>query len=350
MAGKQKKVDISFISSGAAASAGDSIFSTGLSDGQATAVQADQRVQFVEARYLLDSPYQKRTHYKNIESLADAIKELGFRGALPARVHPTMPGFYELAYGHRRKRAAEMAGVLIPILVQEIENEQMLLLSLRENLEREDLTPLEEGNGFLQLSEEFDLSQEAIAQFVGEERSTRVDRGYVRNRLRAARLARQYPMVASFLEQHPGTGYLRAVGYLEEDGLGEREVNFILARLNQDEWSADNVAAAVKIFKKGGEEAERLLGSTVAAPASEAVTSQNGHHAGSPEQEEVVAGRPAPANDEAAVPIRRAGQLTDALKRMQRYTTMIGESAPSADERAALAQMVELIQVILARS
>ena len=351
----KKQVDISFIKNAATQSdeGAGSIFSTMVGDKEVTAAPQDQRVQFVAPQYLLDSPYQQRTTYTNIESLAEKIATLGFRGSLPARHHPSMPGFFQLGFGHRRKRAAEMAGVLIPVLVQEITDEQMLLLALSENYEREDLTPLEEGNGFLRLSEEFSMSQEAIAQFVGEERNARIDRGYVRNRMRAAKLAKRFPDVQSFLEQHPGTGYLRSIGYLEDEGLGERERKFVLERLSLDEWTADNVAAAVKILKEGGETAETLLTSNrIAATTSAVDAQQNGHNkdADHREQAETATDTALPPTEDAAFVIKRTGQVNDALKRVQRYTKMIGDSAPSVDERTALAELVELIQLILTRS
>ncbi len=350
---KKHQLDISFIknTAGEEVEQEGGIFSTVVGNKVVTGAPQDQRVQHIAPQYLLDSPYQQRTTYKNIESLAGKIRRLGFRGSLPARVHPTMPGFFQLGFGHRRKRAAEMAGVLIPVLVQEISDEQMLLLAMSENYEREDLTPLEEGNGFLQLSEEFSMSQEAIAQFVGEQQNTKIDRGYVRNRLRAAKLARQYPQVQNFLEEYSGTGYLRSVGYLEDAEIGERAMAFILERLRQDEWTADNVASAIRILKEGGEAAEMLLNSiTAVSTAGEA--SQNGHGVGLPPQEQKGSAAEAPhvAPDEATVAIKRSSQVKDALKRVKRYTTAIGDATPSAEERTALAELVELIQKILARS
>jgi ParB/RepB/Spo0J family partition protein len=347
---KHKQVNISWLKDRVGATEGgdDGIFAT--MEGQTAEVSRERRVMLVDPKYLEDSPYQHRQVYRNVESLAEKIKRHKFKGSIPVRFHPHKPGFYQIVFGHRRYRAAIMAGMhLIPIEVDEYSDEEMLLLSISENQDREDLTPLEEGNGFLQLNEEFGMSQEDIAAYIGEEKKERIDRGFVRNRIRAAKLARKYAAVKQLLEEQP-TISLRAVGYLEDEQLREQEVLFLLERLKQDQWTADNVAAAVKIFKTGGEVAESLLTSKALAPASSA----NGHEQDAL-PETVMAPAPAPSEEppeswDARNAIKRTGQVTDALKRMQRYNKMIGEAAPSEDERVALAAMIGLIQLILARS
>ena len=353
MARKQAKLDISFIKGASEEGDAGSIFSTKVGDEVVTTASAppDQRMQYIAPQYLLDSPYQQRTQYTNIESLAEKIRSLGFRGSLPARKQPSMPGFYELGFGHRRRRAAELAGVLIPVLVQEITDEQMMLLALSENYEREDLTALEEGNGFLRLSEEFNMSQEAIAAFVGEERKVKIARGYVRNRLRAAQLARRYPAVKTLLEAKPDVS-LRALGYLDDE-VDERGKQFILDHLGQDDWSADTVAEAVKVLKAGGADAEGLLRSQgktlvqgedsrspVAAHTkvvvAEALTSHNGANGHE-------------ASDEVAQAVRRSGMLADALKRVRRYANAVGEAVTTAEEREMLEELATIANRLLKR-
>jgi len=351
---KQAKLDISFIKrTGEETGEEGSIFTTKVGDTvlETSSAPPESRIQYIAPQFLLDSPYQQRTHYTNIESLADKMRSLGFRGSLPARKHPSLPSFYELGYGHRRKRAAEMAGILIPVLVQEITNEQMMLLALSENFEREDLTALEEGNGFLRLSEEFRMSQEEIASFVGEERKTRIDRGYVRNRLKAAQLARQHQAVKTLLEEKPDVS-LRALGYLDDE-IDELGRQFILDRLGQDDWSADTVAEAVKVLKAGGEDAENLLQSQgrtlaqgdatrrpVAMPAQEVVAEAPAIHNGANGHE---------LSDEAVQAVKRSGLLADTLKRVRRYATAVGEAVVTGDEREKLEELASIANRLLAR-
>jgi ParB-like chromosome segregation protein Spo0J len=227
----------------------------------------------------------------------------------------------------------------------------MMLLALSENFEREDLTALEEGNGFLRLSEEFHMGQEEIAAFVGEERKTRIDRGYVRNRLKAAQLARQHPTVKTLLEAKPDVS-LRALGYLDDE-VDDRGRQFILDRLGQDGWSADTVAEAIRVLKAGGEDAENLLRSQGRTLAQSDAASR---HAAMPAQE-VVADAPVIHNganghepsDEAAQAVKRSGLLADALKRVRRYATAVGEAVVTGDEHERLAELASIVNHILER-
>jgi len=353
MAKQGKTVDISWIKKGAGATEeeGDSIFGAGAI--AASAAPQEHRTQLIDPQYLLDNPYQKRQVYRNVESLAGKMKQFGFKGSIPVRLHPSKPSHYQIGFGHRRVRAASLARVPVRVEVEDISDEEMILLAISENYEREDLTPLEEGNSFLELNETFGMSQEAIAAFVGEEKKERIDRGYVRNRMRAAKLARRYPQVKSFFEQHPGAGHLRALGYLEEEGLGEREVSFILERLDQDGWTADTVAAAVKILKEGGEVAETLLNSKkITPPPTVADHQQDGHSPSSSAQAQdgSVPDTAQPPLDDSALALKRSGQVNDALKRVRRYEQLIGDVTPSGDERSALEELLGIIQQILARS
>ena len=81
--------------------------------------------------------------------------------------------FYEIIAGERRWRASKIAGLKeIPAIVKEYDEEKIFEIALTENLQREDLNPIEEAAGYVRLSEEFGLSQEEIAQKVGRNRST----------------------------------------------------------------------------------------------------------------------------------------------------------------------------------
>jgi ParB/RepB/Spo0J family partition protein len=354
MAKQAKTVDISWIKprAGAAEEEADSIFGTAVT--AASPAQPEHRTQLIEPPFLLDNPYQKRQVYRNVDSLAENMKQFGFKGSIPVRTHPHKPSHYQIAFGHRRVRAATLAGVPVRVEVEEISDEEMILLAISENYEREDLTPLEEGNSFLELHESFGMSQEAIAAFVGEEKKEKIARGYVRNRMRAAKLARKYPQVQNFFEQHPGgAGYLRSVGYLEEEGMGVREVEFILERLDHDQWTADTVAAAVKILKAGGEAAETLLNSKMLTASSLAAGDGQDGHSPSPAvsgQDGATIETTQSPSDDSALTLKRSGQVNDVLKRARRYTQLIGDAAPSADERSTLEELLDIIQQVLARS
>ncbi|HOP70410.1 MAG TPA: ParB/RepB/Spo0J family partition protein [Bacillota bacterium] len=117
------------------------------------------------------NPYQPRQIFDEaaIEELAASMKEHGV--IQPLIVRRDGPG-YQLVAGERRLRAAIKAGLdKIPVVVKSLSDREAMELSLVENLQREDLGPIEEAEAYKRLSEEFGLTQEQIAQRVGKSRS-----------------------------------------------------------------------------------------------------------------------------------------------------------------------------------
>ncbi len=119
------------------------------------------------------SPWQPRTLYDedSLNELAASIKEKGI--LQPLLVRELTPGLYELVAGERRWRAARLAGLeRVPVIVRDLSPQEALELALIENLQREDLNPIEEAHGYQRLMEEFGLTQEEVARKVGRDRST----------------------------------------------------------------------------------------------------------------------------------------------------------------------------------
>lgn len=129
--------------------------------------------------------YQARTRM-DPASLAELAESIRVRGILqPVVVRPVGEGGYELLAGERRWRAAQMAGLeRIPALVREVPDEIALGIGLIENIQREDLNPIEESAGLKRLIDEFRLTHEEAAKAVGRSRSA------VTNLLRLLELAR----------------------------------------------------------------------------------------------------------------------------------------------------------------
>lgn len=116
--------------------------------------------------------YQPRSYFdeESLAGLTASIRELGV--LQPVLVREISTDRYELVAGERRWRAAKRAGLqFIPIVMREITDELSLQHALVENLHRENLNPLEEAAGYQQLIEDFDLTQEEVAQRVGKSRS-----------------------------------------------------------------------------------------------------------------------------------------------------------------------------------
>ena len=121
------------------------------------------------------NPYQPRKEFKP-EELADlesSLKASGLLQPITVRPAPGGRGGYELIAGERRFRAAGRIGwTEIPAIVKEIDDQTLLTLALVENLQRADLNPLEEAEGYQRLVQEFGLTQQQVADVVGKDRTT----------------------------------------------------------------------------------------------------------------------------------------------------------------------------------
>jgi ParB family chromosome partitioning protein len=107
-----------------------------------------------------------------LQDLAQSIRELGVLQPILVREDPDRPGNYEIIAGERRWRAAQLAQLHeVPVLVKVLSNKETLEVALVENLQREDLSPLEEAVGLQRLMDEFGHTQEALAKAVGKSRS-----------------------------------------------------------------------------------------------------------------------------------------------------------------------------------
>jgi len=184
-----------------------------------------------------------------LQELAESIKEKGILEPLIVR---KVEQGYELIVGERRWRAAQKAGLTeVPVLVKEIQSREALELSLIENLQREDLNPIEEAEAFKRLTEEFNTSQEELATRIGKDRST------ITNALRLLRLP--FEVRSQLLQNRITAGHARAILSLEtkekrkelcsliiKKGLSVREAETIAKR-----WSEKPKKAVTKDRRKG---------------------------------------------------------------------------------------------------
>lgn len=166
---KKEKPKKKALGRGLAALLGDSDFPT---DGPPTEPKPGEKVIELPLERVEPNPYQPRRIYDEsaLRALAGSIAEHGV--LQPLVVRPVEEG-YQLIAGERRLRASQMAGLTsVPVVVRRANDQQALLLALLENLQREDLNPLEEARAFLRLMDEFGLAQEEVGKAVGKGRST----------------------------------------------------------------------------------------------------------------------------------------------------------------------------------
>ena len=202
---------------------------------------------------------QPRKHFdeSKLQELAESIKENGILE--PLIVRRTEHG-YELIVGERRWRAAQKAGLKeIPVLVKEAEGRAALEISLIENLQREDLNPIEEAEAFKHLIEEFHISQEDLSKRIGKDRTT------ITNTLRLLKLPLE--VRDHLLQNRITSGHARAILSLENKekqkelcaliikrGLSVREAEAIAKR-----WSEKPKKSIAPAKKRG--DLESQLGS-----------------------------------------------------------------------------------------
>jgi len=124
--------------------------------------------------FLRPGRYQPRHSMseERIEELAQSIRENGIIQPLLVRRHPDQKDSFEIIAGERRWRAAQLAKVhAVPVVVRDLNDQQSLEIALVENLQRQDLSPLEEADGYKRLMDEFSHTQEELAKTVGKSRS-----------------------------------------------------------------------------------------------------------------------------------------------------------------------------------
>jgi ParB family chromosome partitioning protein len=171
---------------------------------------------------ILPNRSQPRKHFdeSKLQELAESIKEKGILEPLIVR---RVAEGYELIVGERRWRAAQKIGLKeVPVLVKEVEDRDALEISLIENLQREDLNPIEEAEAFKHLTEEFHISQGELSARVGKDRTTITN---------AMRLLKLPPEVKNQLLQNRITsGHARAILSLETRERQKELCNLIIKR------------------------------------------------------------------------------------------------------------------------
>jgi ParB family chromosome partitioning protein len=200
------------------------------------ALDPRDRVQRVQLDRVHPCPFQPRKDFspEALRELADSIKEQGIVQPLIVRERD---GGFELIAGERRWRAAQLVGLAeVPVIVREADDRAVLEMALIENLQRENLNPIEEAQGYSQLVSQFQLTQEQVAVKVGKSRAV------VANAMRLLRLA---PTIQTYIrEGRLSVGHAKVIlGLLDDrqqklaveriikDALNVRQAEGLVAKL-----------------------------------------------------------------------------------------------------------------------
>ncbi|HUS71010.1 MAG TPA: ParB/RepB/Spo0J family partition protein [Anaerolineae bacterium] len=211
----------------------------GLGKGLEALIPSAPGVNEVPVDSIIPNPKQPRQmlDQEALEELAASIRE---QGVVQPLVVTRVEGGYQLLVGERRWRAARLAGLdVVPVVVRDVSPQQMLELALVENLQREDLNPLEAASAYNHLLEEFGMTQQQVADKVGKNRVT------VTNTLRLLKLPVQVKealLQGKITEGHARAmlslrsekAQLQVLGAVLKSGLSVRQTEEMVRRLTEE--------------------------------------------------------------------------------------------------------------------
>ena len=218
---------------------------------------AGERVQNVPLTKIRPSALQPRKQFseESLKELADSIREQGI--VQPLIVRPRGE-FFELIAGERRWRAATLLNLPeVPVIAREADDRSVLELALIENLQRENLNPIEEAHGYAQLSEQFQLTQEEISTKVGKSRAV------VANALRLLKLP---PSVQSLVrEGQLSVGHAKVILSLSDDKIQKLAAE----RIVKESLNVRQTEGLVAKLQSRGEKGSATTAKISAAPAGD---------------------------------------------------------------------------------
>lgn len=135
-------------------------------------VEKGERIEHAPLTQIVPSPYQPRKHFSE-EQLSELVESIRERGVIQPLIVRQVGGKYELIAGERRWRASQQVGLAtVPVIIRSASDREVLELALIENLQRADLNPLEESEGYALLINQFQLTQEEVSKRVGKNRAS----------------------------------------------------------------------------------------------------------------------------------------------------------------------------------
>ena len=187
---------------------------------------------------IVPNRYQPRKNFdeENLEDLTNSIKERGVIQPIIVRKSNTDNSKYEIIAGERRWLAARKAGLHdIPVVITDADDLKSLEFAIVENVQRHDLNPLEEAQGYKRLIDEFSYDQEKVSKFIGKSRS------YITNTLRLLNLPDEVLKLVE--EKKISAGHAKIL-------VGLENASFIANKIIEKKLSVRQAENFVKIFKK----------------------------------------------------------------------------------------------------
>ncbi len=182
-------------------------------------------VQIVPIELLEANPYQPRSNFDEdaLKDLTKSIKNKGILQPILVRKSPSKKNIWQIIAGERRWRAAQKAGLhKIPIMIKNIKDSEIGVVALIENLQREDLSPIEEAESFKKLIDDFGLTQEKLSKSIGYSRT------HITNTLRLLTLPKEIKMMLN--DKQLNMGQVRAI--IGQDNILELAKTIVNKKLN----------------------------------------------------------------------------------------------------------------------
>ena len=182
-------------------------------------------VQIVPIELLEANPYQPRSNFDEnaLKDLTKSIKNKGILQPILVRKSPSKKNIWQIIAGERRWRAAQKAGLhKIPIMIKNIKDSEIGVVALIENLQREDLSPIEEAESFKKLIDDFGLTQEKLSKSIGYSRT------HITNTLRLLTLPKEIKMMLK--DKQLNMGQVRAI--IGQDNILELAKTIVNKKLN----------------------------------------------------------------------------------------------------------------------
>ena len=201
---------------------------------------------FVAIELLEPNPFQPRKHFSkdSLRDLSDSIKDRGILQPIIVRPKKNKANAWQIIAGERRWRAAQLVGLHeVPVYIKNVKDEEVAIIALIENIQREDLSPIEEAKGYKKVMQKFSITQEELAV------TMRRSRSYVTNFIRLLNLPKEVQTLIE--EKKISIGQVRPI-------IGHKNTIELARRIVKDNLNARQVELLVKDKKINREDSKNI--------------------------------------------------------------------------------------------